>query len=313
MNTLVAFAWAMMMTAVLSQERSCGAGAGIYKFNLTRWEGYVLYDGPLGTLSNFFSVPDFVLLRSFRYYYGDAAFRGAQNVVVLKNQNDVVIFDTGSGPSAVASGTGGQLIPHLKAIGIAPKDVTKVFLTHAHFDHAAGLLSPTGGMAFPNALVYLHVAEDKFARMPAAKLRKMYPMLVPFVIDAITMFYPAIARVYSGKIRLLNHLQDMGGIKAIHVPGHTPGHTVYRIDDEFLVTGDALLTRTTGIQHPDWNILSDTNRTQAVANRIKLLDSLAKEPKIKTHLYHEGFPGIGRIIQDRAAFDFNALALILPL
>lgn len=310
MSILSTLTWALLVTAALSQEGTCSAGSGVYKFNLTRWEGYVVNDGQLGILSGFFTVPDFIVQRYFSYFYGDMPIAGYQNVVVLKNQNDVVIFDSGSGPGAPLGGTSGKLFPGLKAVGIAPEDVTKVFLTHAHVDHAAGLITATGGAAFPNAMVYLHVDEDKFWRMSPADIKKTYPLLPQFITDGTPPLYMSVRNAYAGKIRLLNDLEDTGGIKAMHVPGHTPGHTIYRIDNEFVVTADSLITRTTAIQNPDWNILSDANRTQAIASRIKLMENLSKE-QIRTQLYHDFFPGIGFITQDKAAFDFNAIAVAM--
>ena len=62
----------------------------------------------------------------------------AINVMVLKKGDRVVLIDTGSGYHF--GQTSGWLLKNLEASGIKAKNVTDVFITHAHIDHIGGIL-----------------------------------------------------------------------------------------------------------------------------------------------------------------------------
>src|SRR5262249_55494436 len=71
------------------------------------------------------------------------------NPQVINTGSHIVLIDTGNGP--VANAPVGKLIPHLTAAGIDPKAVDIVVISHLHPDHANGIRSADGGLAFPNA------------------------------------------------------------------------------------------------------------------------------------------------------------------
>lgn len=128
------------------------------------------------------------------------------------------------------------------------------------------------------------------------------------IFNGTSDIYGKVARVYRDKIVLLNHLESVGKLQLVLTPGHTPSHSAYRIRSHgktLMVVGDTLPSRTTVIQQPEWNILSNTNRTQAIETRIQLMEMPADEETMVS-IYHETFPGLGYIVRDRYTFDFSA-------
>lgn len=112
--------------------------------------------------------------------------------------------------------------------------LTAVLLTHAHWDHFAGLRavmemrdSPLG-----QPLVYMHGAECSWLHNPVLNRSAQWPKLFPGGL------------VYDGEVRVAQHdntlqLGDFR-IKVLHIPGHTPGGLAYLVGDH-VFTGDTLL------------------------------------------------------------------------
>lgn len=256
-----------------------------------------------------------MIQRYFAFYSPGLVARASLNTVLLRRGRDVFLVDTGTGPATSQPNAPptGLLASRLSFVGVASESVTGVFLTHAHTDHAGGLLTATGGAAFPNARVYLGVMEDKFWQLTRAAISEQAPQLPLDFLNATLNMYAAIRKAYQGKIRKLNDLESpIRGVQAWATPGHTPGHMAYQITSgrkSFVIVGDVLLARVITIQNPDWNIFSDTNRTQAVHTSIDLMETLATS-KTLAMLYHEALPGLGYVVRDRAMFDFSIVARV---
>jgi glyoxylase-like metal-dependent hydrolase (beta-lactamase superfamily II) len=94
---------------------------------------------------------------------------------LIQAEGLTVLVDAGLGPStipfpgdiAAAAGltdppeliaAGGLLPGALAAAGVAPTDITTVFLTHLHADHI-GWVAPGGALSFPNAVVMCGAVE----------------------------------------------------------------------------------------------------------------------------------------------------------
>ncbi len=278
----------------------------IYSFQLGEWNATIIQDDVFGSITaRIFTVPSFVVIRQFQYFYPATDISVSQNVLVLRNQNQVVLIDTGSG---------GKLIERMRMIGVMPDDVTAVFITHAHEDHISGLLDESQNATFPNAHIYIHRLEDAFWRQTAKQVAEQAPLLpVDFVINPTTKDYQRTVKAYAGKIQLLNDLETpIGGITAIPTRGHTPGHTAYLVQSrskKLMVVGDTFISRTTTIQNPAWNIITDTNRTLAIQRRYSLMDQLSDD-RTMTLAYHVTFPGLGFIVRDGPAFDWSTVVRI---
>jgi glyoxylase-like metal-dependent hydrolase (beta-lactamase superfamily II) len=71
------------------------------------------------------------------------------NAFLIAMPGHKILVDTGSG-QLFGPGNGGRLIESLATQGIKPEDITEVLLTHAHSDHAGGLVKD-GKVVFSNA------------------------------------------------------------------------------------------------------------------------------------------------------------------
>ena len=116
-----------------------------------------------------------------------------------------VLIDTGLGPNV-----GGVLMQSLAQAGVAPATVTDVLITHSHGDHVGGLVTAGGALAFPNAVIRMSAPEWAFMQA-----NKAQAALVATITPKVRTFAP-------GSLVL-------PGITAIVLPGHTPGHSGYRI------------------------------------------------------------------------------------
>lgn len=139
-------------------------------------------------------------------------------------------------------GLGGTEIRRLAAqrygTGVPPRAIV---LTHGHFDHAgsARALSNQWGIE-----VFAHQLE-----LPYLTGRSDYPPQDPTVGGALAMMsraFPRGALDLTGHVRALpsdGTLSFLPGWRAVHTPGHTPGHvSLWRETDGTLLAGDALAT-----------------------------------------------------------------------
>lgn len=162
-----------------------------------------------------------------------------------------VLIDTGSG--ALYGDKGGGLAPALAARGIPPDEIGAVLMTHLHGDHCGGLLS----LGFPNATVFAEAGELAY-----------WP----------TQDHPA-GRYLAGAGRKLRSLLDgenpLAGIRLWSLPGHTPGHAGYVIDEQIAIIGDVL--HRADIQLPDPLIATkfDVDHDLATRTRLDVLETIA--------------------------------------
>lgn len=147
------------------------------------------------------------------------------------------IMGTGHGKTPV--------IGLLADIGVDPKDVAFVLLSHAHWDHAGGLRD------LPKSKVVLDAREFKFARsrrgyLDHGTIRHHFD-IAPMRFEPFEMNGPP----YEGFPASHDVFGD-GTIVAVPLRGHTPGHTGYFInakDKRYLYVGDAAWTLE-GIKRP---------------------------------------------------------------
>ena len=115
-------------------------------------------------------------------------------------------------------------------LDINPSTIRHILITHQDTDHVGAVETDSDGL-FQNATLYLSEIENKYL---TGEVRRK----VIFGLYKLPM-------VKSENKRFLlqdGQLLDINGIKVecILCPGHTWGHMVYLIDDEYLFTGDTI-------------------------------------------------------------------------
>ena len=115
-------------------------------------------------------------------------------------------------------------------LDIDPASIKHILITHQDTDHV-GALETDSDLLFRDATVYLSEIENRYLTGEARRRVIYHLYKLPMV------------RTDNKRVTLTDgQILDIEGIKVecILVPGHTWGHMVYLIDDEYLFTGDTI-------------------------------------------------------------------------
>jgi glyoxylase-like metal-dependent hydrolase (beta-lactamase superfamily II) len=146
---------------------------------------------------------------------------GPINAFVIETDH-VTIIDTGY------AGSEGVLLREVRALGWQPRDVRHILVTHAHHDHAgslAALKAATGADAWAHekeaAVIRRGTLSFPLTPSPGLLPRILFRMFIPHG----PVSYP-IAEV-DHVVTDGDVLPVAGGIRVVHVPGHTAGHLAF--------------------------------------------------------------------------------------
>lgn len=164
--------------------------------------------------------------------------------LLLRGHGRTALVDTGMGDKHDEKfgriyGAGSfTLLDELAALGVAPEDVTDVFLTHLHFDHVGGAVTRATdgslGLTFPNARHHVQAAHWRWAHeSPREGASFLAENLEP--LEA------------SGALNLLgaDDPSPFPGTEIVTVEGHTRGQQLLLIregDHALFFAGDLLPT-----------------------------------------------------------------------
>ena len=208
-----------------------------------------------------------------------------------------ILIDTGAGTNFGPSG--GKLAEGLKLAGVEPAEIGTVLITHAHPDHTGGLAAG-GSAVFSNAELVLGQAEADHWLADGA-LERAPEGARPYFQGAQAAIAP-----YKGRLRTVSSGEVVPGVTAVAAPGHTPGHTAYRIDSagqSLLIWGD--IVHLPGIQFalPGAGVVFDVDGKQAVETRRRMFD-MAASSELTVAGMHGEFPAFGRVVRDGQAYRF---------
>lgn len=211
------------------------------------------------------------------------------NCYLIRGRGRVILVDSGTGG---LNNAGGLLKQNLARAGVTPDEVDTVLLTHAHPDHIGGLLDADGLQVYRQAELYLHPLEAEFWRdndrfQQANERQQRTFLLVRRTLDA-----------YASNLRFFDHCQAIAGIFPVWLPGHTPGHTGFRIDSpdgSLLIWGDIVHYPHIQSARPAVSIAFDNHPLQAQQTREKIL-ALAAQEKLLVAGMHFAGPGFAHIL-----------------
>jgi glyoxylase-like metal-dependent hydrolase (beta-lactamase superfamily II) len=261
----------------------------------------VVFDGqtPRDVARNF--VPNVTPEQISAALGGNTTIQNPYNLTIVETRAGLVLFDTGFGQGAPAGL--GQNRAAMQAAGIDPARIAMVVFTHFHPDHISGLIAADGSPGFPNAVVKVPEREWAFWT-DEGELTRVAESRRPNFAMVKARFAPYAARLE----RFAPGAEVAPGVTALATPGHSPGHTSFRVADgggQLVIIGDAVTTPGLFMANPEWYPVFDMDPTQAVASRKALLDRLATD-RIPVVGYHFPFPATGRV--ERAGTGYRLVA-----
>jgi len=217
--------------------------------------------------------------------------RTSVNCFLVRTADRTVLIDTGCGTAMQP--TSGRLFANLDAAGVPLASVDTILLTHMHGDHSNGLTDADGQALFPNATVAMHAAEWAYwkDRANLAEVERS-GRGVPYFDMAQRQMAP-----YLDRLELFESGEITPGIAAVPLPGHTPGHTGYRIAsgaDSLLIWGDIAHVPEVQIPRPEITVIYDVDPTQAEASRRRILAEVAASGELVAGM-HLHFPGYAHV------------------
>jgi glyoxylase-like metal-dependent hydrolase (beta-lactamase superfamily II) len=215
---------------------------------------------------------------------------------LVNTGKQVILVDAGAG-TWWGGGVFGRLANSLRSAGSTPEEVDLVLLTHLHSDHAGGLTTQDGKRVFPNAEVYVAKAESDFWLSPE-NVAKAPKEAQEFFQSAQAIAAPYIK---AGKWHTFSASDAIAdGVKAVPLPGHTPGHMGYEFSSKgqkIFFWGDIIHAQRVQLKKPEVTAVFDIDQPAAAATRNRLLPTLSHEGVLIAGP-HGAFPGLGRLHKD---------------
>jgi len=300
-------------TFAATKERSLHLGddfSGFKRIKLGELDLFILTDGfihekdlesfsPRGNVSELKAI----LKDNFR---SEDYIDMAMNILLVKTKNRLILLDAGMG--IFADVKTGFLLKSLQKAGFSPKDITDIFLSHAHPDHIGGVVDKQNKLVFPNANIFISKVEHDFWMQATVKdFNNSILKTMPEVLNQIIHGIQNVLKAIQPKLKfydLNNSLYDNFNFQL--APGHTPGLTIMTIssgNEKLLYIADLIHSDIILFPHPDWGYFGDTDLDIAIASRKKLLEQLA-ETKTRAFAYHLPWPGIGFTKKNGNAFEW---------
>jgi hypothetical protein len=150
---------------------------------------------------------------------------------VIDHREGIIVVDTGQGAHLRETGKSlhpyirwevefridpeQEIGPRLRTLGIAPRDVKQVILTHLHMDHDGGLAH------FPNSEILVAPGELRTARGWLGRLRGYLPNRWPSWFDPVPL---RLSAEPFGIFPARRRLTKSDDVVVVATPGHTANH-----------------------------------------------------------------------------------------
>ncbi len=213
------------------------------------------------------------------------------NAYLINTGTKLVLIDTGA--ASLFGPTLGRLAAGLKAAGYQPEQVDEVYITHMHADHVGGLMAGDQ-RAFANAIVRADKRDADFWLSKEA-MDKAPADAKNFFLGAMASLNPYVA---AGKFMPFDGDTELvPGIKAIAAHGHTPGHSIYRVESQgqaLVLWGDLMHVAAVQFAEPAVTIQFDTDSKNAALQRRRAFADAARRGDL-VGAAHLSFPGLGHV------------------
>lgn len=227
--------------------------------------------------------------------------RGAVNTYAINDGERLVLVDAGG--RDLLGPTMGRLPDAMKQAGLDASSVDAVYLTHMHPDHIGGLVNEDGSAFFDKAEIV--VSQDDWAYWTSDDVKAQAPESAHRFFEAAQ----AAVKPYEDRItRFSPERPLLQGPAPIAMPGHTPGHTGFLVEDggeQMLIWGDIVHAAALQFAHPEWGIAFDVDQDLAAKTRARVFDMAASDG-LKVAGMHLPFPGFGHVAKTGSAYEFVA-------
>ena len=258
---------------------------GIFSYKVGQFEVFMLVESERDGNASIIPTADTALLNR---YIPAAGFKHSTNAFLIKAPGQIILVDTGTGGGDV-------ILQKMKTLGVEPDQVDAVLITHLHGDHF-GSLQRNGNAVFSKAKIYLSFREhDHFTRIAANQ-------------GAVAALAPYGSRVETFEPGELGSTlrEILPGVSPIAAYGHTPGHTVFLIENggaRLIIIGDLLHVALIQFPRPDISATYDMDQGAAAAVRRQILDHAVKN-NIPVAGMHVVYPGLGTVEADGTGYRF---------
>jgi glyoxylase-like metal-dependent hydrolase (beta-lactamase superfamily II) len=214
------------------------------------------------------------------------------NCYLIDTADKLMLVDAGYADTIP---TVGRLISNLAIFGVEAADIDAVLMTHLHADHDAGLIDKQGRAVFPRAELVVHEEELAFWRDERSIEVLSAGQKTDYALAQ------SVLAAYADRILTVKAGDVGSGISAVPTPGHTPGHTAWRISsgsEQLLIWGDVIHHPGVQFALPEASVVYDADPAAAATARRRVLDMVSRD-QIPVAGVHLDFPGYGRVATKR--------------
>ena len=230
---------------------------------------------------------------------------------VVDHPEGVIVVDTGQGTHLLEAGRSldpyhrwqvvfrierdQEIGPQLRALGVGPRDVKRVVLTHLHVDHDGGLAH------FPETEILVSPGELRTASGWLGRARGYLPNRWPSWFDPVPLH---LAAEPYGPFAASKRLTRAGDVVVVATPGHTADHISVIVEDDgcaCFLAGDASYEERLMIADRIDGVSADDDEAHATLRAIRRFATAHPIVYLPTHDCESAARLSGRCLVDVAA------------
>jgi glyoxylase-like metal-dependent hydrolase (beta-lactamase superfamily II) len=224
------------------------------------------------------------------------------NLLYVKTPQHQFLVDAGVGKSPFDSESD-NLANDLRGLDIDPAAIDSVIITHAHWDHYAGLHNSAENLTFPNARYF--IGKTEWDHCTADEQLASTDEHDPNPAHVKKILLPLREHIHFIELEA----EILPGIYALAAPGHTVGQLAILItsNGEKLLHVADVTHHPFQVEHPDWTLGFDPLQEDSRQTRHRLVERAARENLLWMG-YHFPFPAIGHVTKDADGFHWQPVA-----